>query len=72
MDSRPTGSNFATVAILAAMDDVPLTAFTMELYHALTAIGMLFFFFFFHSKILWTCYSVSNNLCLRYLKYFMN
>lgn len=39
MDSRPTGSNFATVAILAAMDDVPLTAFTMELYHALTAIG---------------------------------
>ncbi|XP_055938535.1 neuropathy target esterase sws-like isoform X2 [Argiope bruennichi] len=39
MDSRPTGSNFATVAILAAMDDVPLTAFTLELNHALTAIG---------------------------------
>ncbi|XP_054724665.1 neuropathy target esterase sws-like isoform X1 [Uloborus diversus] len=39
-DSRPTGSNFATVAILAVTDNVPLTAFTMELYHALTAIGL--------------------------------
>ncbi len=45
MDSRPTGSNFATVAILAAMEDVPLTAFTMELYHALTAIGTYFYYY---------------------------
>ncbi|GIX78191.1 neuropathy target esterase sws [Caerostris extrusa] len=39
MDSRPSGSNFATVAILAVTDDVPLAAFTWELNHALTAIG---------------------------------
>ncbi|GFY60412.1 neuropathy target esterase sws [Trichonephila inaurata madagascariensis] len=39
MDSRPSGSNFATVAILGVNDDVPLTAFTLELNHALTAIG---------------------------------
>ncbi|KAG8196154.1 hypothetical protein JTE90_007885 [Oedothorax gibbosus] len=39
LDSRPSGSNFSTIAILAAMDDVPLTAFTLELNHALTVIG---------------------------------
>ncbi|XP_071037589.1 neuropathy target esterase sws [Parasteatoda tepidariorum] len=39
MDSRPTGSNFATVAILSVSDEVPLTYFTLELYHALTAVG---------------------------------
>ncbi|XP_063050901.1 patatin-like phospholipase domain-containing protein 7 isoform X2 [Engraulis encrasicolus] len=32
-------SNLSTVAILSASSDVPLTAFTLELQHALTAIG---------------------------------
>lgn len=39
MGSRPTGSNFSTVALLSVTDDVPLHAFAYELYHALTAIG---------------------------------
>ncbi|XP_066141369.1 neuropathy target esterase sws isoform X4 [Euwallacea fornicatus] len=39
LDSRPSQINFSTVAIVAASDDVPLTAFTYELYHCLTAIG---------------------------------
>ena len=39
LGSRPTGSNFATVALLSVSDDVPLQAFSMELYHSLTAIG---------------------------------
>ena len=39
MGSRPTGSNFTTVALLSVTDDVPLQAFAMELYHALTSIG---------------------------------
>lgn len=39
MGSRPTGSNFSTVALLSVTDEVPLQAFTMELYHALTSIG---------------------------------
>lgn len=43
--SRPSGSNFSTIAILAAMDDVPLTAFTLELNHALTGIGNIYFSF---------------------------
>ncbi|UYV75927.1 PNPLA6 [Cordylochernes scorpioides] len=38
-DARPSTSNFSTVAILGVTDDVPLSAFTLELYHALTAIG---------------------------------
>ncbi|XP_049821683.1 neuropathy target esterase sws isoform X3 [Aethina tumida] len=38
-DSRPSQMNFSTVAIVAASDDVPLTAFTYELYHCLSAIG---------------------------------
>jgi lysophospholipid hydrolase len=37
--SRPTGSNFSTVALISVTDEVPLQAFTMELYHALTSIG---------------------------------
>nr|XP_027203250.1 neuropathy target esterase sws-like [Dermatophagoides pteronyssinus] len=37
--SRPTGSNFSTVALLSVNDEVPLHAFCYELYHALTAIG---------------------------------
>ncbi|KAL1505383.1 hypothetical protein ABEB36_004962 [Hypothenemus hampei] len=39
LDSRPSQINFSTVAIVAASDDVPLTAFSYELYHCLTAIG---------------------------------
>ncbi|XP_023238253.1 LOW QUALITY PROTEIN: neuropathy target esterase sws-like [Centruroides sculpturatus] len=39
LDSRPSGSNFATVAIMAINEEVPLAAFTMELYHSLTTIG---------------------------------
>ncbi|KAJ8941150.1 hypothetical protein NQ318_004270 [Aromia moschata] len=39
LDSRPSQLNFSTVAIVAATDDVPLTAFTYELYHCLSAIG---------------------------------
>ncbi|CAG2107703.1 unnamed protein product, partial [Medioppia subpectinata] len=39
MGWRPTGSNFTTVALLSVTDDVPLQAFTMELYHGLTSIG---------------------------------
>nr|CAH7756564.1 unnamed protein product [Callosobruchus chinensis] len=39
VDSRPSQINFSTVAIVAASDDVPLTAFTYELYHSLSAIG---------------------------------
>ena len=32
-------SNLSTVTILPVSDEVPLTAFTLELHHALTAIG---------------------------------
>ncbi|GCB63439.1 hypothetical protein scyTo_0007387 [Scyliorhinus torazame] len=32
-------SNLATVAILPVSEDVPITAFTLELRHALSAIG---------------------------------
>lgn len=39
MGSRPSGSNFSTVALLSVSDDVPLHAFAYELYHALTLIG---------------------------------
>ncbi|KAF7495700.1 Neuropathy target esterase sws [Sarcoptes scabiei] len=38
MGSRPSGSNFSTVAVLSISDDVP-DAFSYELYYALTAIG---------------------------------
>lgn len=31
--------NFSTIAIVPVTDDVPLTAFTYELYHSLSAIG---------------------------------
>lgn len=37
--SRPTGSNFATVALISISDDVPLHSFSLELNHALSAIG---------------------------------
>ncbi|XP_058809810.1 neuropathy target esterase sws isoform X2 [Phymastichus coffea] len=39
VDSRPSQVNFSTVAIVPVSDDVPLTAFTYELYHSLCAIG---------------------------------
>lgn len=39
MGSRPSGSNFSTVALLPVHDDVPLNAFAHELYYALTSIG---------------------------------
>ncbi|KAF2894224.1 hypothetical protein ILUMI_11949 [Ignelater luminosus] len=39
LDSRPSQINFSTVALVAVSDDVPLTAFTYELYHCLCAIG---------------------------------
>ncbi|KAF5299333.1 hypothetical protein FQA39_LY02506 [Lamprigera yunnana] len=39
LDTRPSQINFSTVAIVAVSDDVPLTAFTFELYHCLCAIG---------------------------------
>ncbi|KAJ1520543.1 hypothetical protein ONE63_003662 [Megalurothrips usitatus] len=39
VDTRPAQVNFSTVAIVAVSDDVPLTAFTYELYHSLNAIG---------------------------------
>lgn len=37
--SRPTGSDFSTVAILSNSNEVPLDSFCRELYFALTAIG---------------------------------
>ncbi|KAM3956273.1 patatin like phospholipase domain containing sws [Aphomia sociella] len=39
IESRPSQHNFSTVAIVPVSDDVPLTAFTYELYHSLCAIG---------------------------------
>lgn len=39
VDNRPTHNNFTTVAIVPVSDDVPLTAFTYELYHSLSGIG---------------------------------
>lgn len=39
MDAPPSQVNFSTVAIVPISDDVPLTAFTYELYHSLSAIG---------------------------------
>lgn len=37
--SRPSGSNFDTVALVAISDDVPLMAFSLELNHAISSIG---------------------------------
>lgn len=39
VDSTLPQGNFSTVALVPASDDVPITAFTYELYHALSAIG---------------------------------
>ncbi|KAJ0067604.1 hypothetical protein NL108_008762, partial [Boleophthalmus pectinirostris] len=38
-DSGNPASNLSTVTILPVSDEVPLTAFTLELYHALSGIG---------------------------------
>lgn len=38
-DSGNPASNLSTVAVLPASEDVPLTAFALELRHALSAIG---------------------------------
>ncbi|XP_040062016.1 neuropathy target esterase sws [Ixodes scapularis] len=42
MISRPSGSNFTTIAVLAVNEDVPLSTFTLELCHALRSIGSVF------------------------------
>lgn len=42
MISRPTGSNFTTIAALAVNEDVPLSTFTLELCHALRSVGPVF------------------------------
>ena len=39
IEPRPTVANLATVAVVAVNEDVPLSNFTMELQHALSAIG---------------------------------
>ena len=39
IDQRPTQSNFSTVAIVPISEDVPLSQFTLELYHSLLSIG---------------------------------
>ncbi|XP_022823969.1 neuropathy target esterase sws isoform X6 [Spodoptera litura] len=39
IEPRPSQHNFSTVAVVPVSDDVPLTAFTYELYHSLSAIG---------------------------------
>ncbi|KAK0159924.1 hypothetical protein PV328_007384 [Microctonus aethiopoides] len=39
VDARPSQVNFSTVAIVPVSEDVPLTAFSYELYHSLCAIG---------------------------------
>lgn len=45
MDAPPSQGNFSTVAIVPISDEVPLTAFTYELYHSLCAIGRLLLLF---------------------------
>ncbi|XP_063633311.1 neuropathy target esterase sws isoform X3 [Cydia splendana] len=39
LEPRVSAHNFSTVAVVPVSDDVPLTAFTYELYHSLCAIG---------------------------------
>lgn len=39
LEANPVTHKFATVALVPVSDDVPLTAFTYELYHSLDAIG---------------------------------
>lgn len=44
IDATPANNQFSTVAVLAVNEDVPLTAFTYELYHSLCAIGIIIYF----------------------------
>ncbi|XP_059481709.1 neuropathy target esterase sws isoform X2 [Neocloeon triangulifer] len=44
IDTRPTQVNLSTVAIVGISDDVPLSSFTYELFHALSAISNVFDF----------------------------
>ncbi|XP_045105769.1 neuropathy target esterase sws-like isoform X1 [Portunus trituberculatus] len=39
VEQRPSQSNFSTVAIVPVSEDVPLSQFTLELYHSLLSIG---------------------------------
>jgi hypothetical protein len=39
METKVSVGNLATIAVLASSKDVPLTSFTLELQHSLTAIG---------------------------------
>lgn len=39
VEARATQHNFTTVAIVPVSDDVPISAFTYELYHSLCGIG---------------------------------
>lgn len=39
LEANPVTHKFSTVALVPVGDDVPLTAFTYELYHSLCAIG---------------------------------
>ena len=41
VEQRPSQSNFSTVAIVPVSEDVPLSQFTLELYHSLLSIGKL-------------------------------
>ncbi len=43
-DAGNPAANLSTVAILPVSEEVPLTAFTLELQHALSAIGQLLIF----------------------------
>nr|XP_027217854.1 patatin-like phospholipase domain-containing protein 7 isoform X1 [Penaeus vannamei] len=39
IEQRPSQSNYSTVAIVPVSEDVPLSQFTLELYHSLLSIG---------------------------------
>lgn len=39
LDANPINNKFSTVAVVPISDDVPLTAFTYELYHSLCSMG---------------------------------
>jgi len=39
IEKKVSVGNLATIAVLASSKDVPLTSFTLELQHSLTAIG---------------------------------
>lgn len=43
VDATPANNQFSTVAVVPVNEDVPLTAFTYELYHSLCAIGKIIY-----------------------------